>query len=136
MKVTYKDSLNYKLRERINTLPSTVVFFADLVDLSGKTQVSRGIKALIEEKELVKIGYGIYAKSRGSEYTDLPVIKGGFKQAALAALDRLGIIWESGQPEQDYNSGRSTQVPVRPTIKLKSRLRRQIGYGNMSLRYE
>jgi hypothetical protein len=136
MKVVYKDSLNFKLRERIREIDGPVVMFSDLADLSGKTQISRALKILVNAGELVRIGYGIYAKSFVSPYLDKPVIKGGFQEAALTALNRLGIKWELGKLTKDYNSSASTQVPVRPPIKLKSQLRRQIGCDGMILHYE
>jgi hypothetical protein len=60
--------------------------------------------------ELVKIGYGIYAKSYISEYMNKPVIKGGFDQACKEALTRLEIKWEPGSAEKAYNAGQSTKL--------------------------
>jgi hypothetical protein len=50
-----------------------------------------------------------------------------------AALNRLNIRWEPSEEELDYQAGRSTQIPVNPTTKLKDRFRRQLRYRDMEL---
>lgn len=133
MKVSYPASLKYKMQERLNRLDSQVILRSDFEDLGSIRQISRGLKALQKEGQLVKIGFGIYAKAYRSQYIDIPVIQGGFSTVSREALNRLGVKWEPGTAEQDYNAGRSTQVPLRPVIKLKSRFRRKIAYGQLAL---
>jgi hypothetical protein len=101
--------------------------------MANPRQISRCFKGLVEIGELVKIGYGIYAKAYISEYINRPVIKGGFGQACKKALTKLGVKWEPGSAEQAYNAGLSTQVPVRTIVKLKSRFRGHLNYGNRKL---
>ncbi len=84
-------------------------------------------------EELVKIGYGIYTKSYISENLNKPVIQGGFDQACKEALTKLGVKWEPGNAEKAYNTGLSTQVPVRVIVCLKSRFRGHLTYGNRKL---
>lgn len=133
MRMAYNDSLKYKIQERLNHLAGHVVMRRDLDDLGSFRQISRGLKALQKEGQLVRIGFGVYAKAYRSPYIDTPVIQGGFTTVSREALNRLGVQWEPGTAEQDYNAGRSTQVPVRPVVKLKSRFRRKIAYGQQAL---
>lgn len=136
MKVRYSDSLRYKLLQRLENTKKNVLLRSDFADLGSYRQISRGIKALINDKKLVKIGSGVYAKAYNSQYTKLPLITGGSTNAFIEALERLGVKWELGSAAQAYNSGESTQVPVRFIVKLKSRCRRKLYDGNMPLIFE
>ena len=136
MKVKYQDSLLYKIEQRIATSNSQVVLCRDLADLADKTQISRALKKLVKKGKLIKISYGVFAKAYYSARLNKPLLNGNPKDIFTEALSRLNVKWELGKMDQDYNLGRSTQIPVFTTIKLKSRLRREIGYGNLRLRYE
>lgn len=129
----YQNSLKFKVLGRIRQLPGNVVLRENIEDMGSPRQISRCLGVLVEMGELIKIGYGIYAKSYGSEYIDRPVIQGGFGQACKEALTKLGVDWEPGSAEQAYNAGLSTQVPVRTIVKLKSRFRGHLNYGNRKL---
>lgn len=129
----YKKSIKFKVLDRIQELPGNIVLREDIKDMASPRQISRCLQALAEMGELVKLGYGIYAKSYLSEYINKPVIKGGFDQACKEALTKLGINWEPGSAEQAYNAGLSTQVPVRIIVRLKTRYRGQLNYGNRKL---
>ena len=129
----YKNSFKFKVLDRIKRMTANVVLREDIEDMGSSRQVSRCFKDLVEMGELVKIGYGIYAKAYVSETLNKPVIQGGFGQACKEALTKLGIQWEPGSAEQTYNAGLSTQVPVRTVVQLKSRFRGHLTYGNRKL---
>jgi hypothetical protein len=114
-------------------MPGNVVLREDIEDISSPRQISRCFKALVEMGELVKIGHGIYTKAYVSEYLNKPIIKDGFDRSCREALTKLGIKWEPGNAEKAYNSGLSTQVPVRTVVCLKSRFRGHLNYGNRKL---
>ncbi len=132
----YQNSLKFKVLERIMQMPGNVVLRKDIEDMGSPRQVSRCFKDLIAMNKLVKIGQGIYAKARPSEYISRPIIIAGFGSACKEALTKLKVKWEPGTAEQEYNSGLSTQVPVRTIVRLKSRFRGQLGYGNRKLLIE
>lgn len=129
----YQNSLKFKVLDRIRQLSGNVVLRENIEDMGSPRQISRCLKTLVEMGELVKIGNGIYAKAYQSEYVERPVIQGGFGQACKEALTKLGVDWEPGSAEQAYNAGLSTQVPVRTIVKLKSRFRGHLNYGNRKL---
>lgn len=129
----YKNSMKFKVLERIQQLSGNVVLREDIEDMGSPRQISRCFKDLVEMGQLIKIGYGIYAKAYLSEYIKKPVIKGGFGQACKEALTKLGVAWQPGSAEQAYNAGLSTQIPVRTTVQLKSRFRGHLNYGNRKL---
>lgn len=75
-------------------------------------------------------------KAYVSKYTDIPLIKNGADSIFREALKRLNVAFEPGSAEQNYNAGKTTQVPVGNVVRLKSRCRRRIGYGNIKLVFE
>lgn len=132
-KAPWKQSLKLQMLERIQAIPGNVVLRSDIKELGSSRQVSRGLEALTNLGELVKIAYGVYAKAFRSPYLDKPVIKAGFGVACKEALNKLGVEWEPGQAEKDYNAGLSTQVPMRTIVRLKTRTRRHFADGNNKL---
>ena len=133
VKKYYKNSLKFNVLDKIKRMSDNIVVRADIQDMGSPRQISRCLKDLVEMGELTKIGYGIYAKSYISENINKPIIKVGFDQACKEALTKLNVKWEPGSAEKAYNAGKSTQVPVRLIICLKSRFRGHLTYGNRKL---
>jgi len=130
----YKNSLKFKVLDKIKQkIAGNVVVREDIEDMGSPRQISRCFKDLVEMGELVKIGYGIYAKAYVSKTLNKSLIQGGFGEACKEALTKKGIKWEPGSAEQAYNAGLSTQVPVRTILQLKSRYRGRLSYGNRKL---
>ncbi len=136
MRVKYIESLEYKILSRLKTIRGNVVLRKDFNDLGSYRQISRALNKLIEEKKLVKIGVGIYAKSYISKYTDIPLIQNGVDATFRQALTRLGIAYELSSAEKNYNAGKTTQVPTGNAVRLKSRCRRSLAYRNSKLIFE
>lgn len=140
MRLKYEEkSIEFKVLKRLKTIRSVVVLRRDFNELGSYSQISRVINKLISDKKLVRIGSGIYAKayiSKYTQYTDIPLIKNGTHSALREALRRLNIKFERGSAEQEYNEGKTTQIPVHNIVKLKERCRRRIGYRNSQLRFE
>lgn len=133
MTVKYKDSIEYKALQRIKKIRSNVVLRQDLMDLGSYRQVSRVFKKMMDDNKLVKIGAGVYAKAYLSEMLNVPIIQGGFEQACKEALTKKGIEWELSTAAQEYNAGRTTQIPVRTSVRLKSRYRGTLSFGKRKL---
>lgn len=136
MSKRYRNSFRDEILQYINTLPDNVMLRSDLEALGSPRQVSRAIKALVDDGLLVKMSYGVYAKAEKSPYNGRPIIKIGFTDACAEALTKLGADWEVGQAIRNYNEGKTTQVPVRFTVKLKSRVRREFACGRQKLYFE
>lgn len=136
MRVKYSESIEYKALNRLNAIRGSAVLRKDFDGLGSYRQISRAINKLIEEKKLVKVGRGIYAKAYLSKYSNTPLIKNGVDTTLRSALKRLGVAFEPGSAEKEYNEGKTTQVPVRNIVRLKSRCRRRIGYKNSELIFE
>jgi|SRR3990170_3007347 len=136
MKVKYQDSLKYKILKRISDLSGNVVLRSDLSDLGGYRPISYALKSLVTEGKLVRISFGIYAKTFKSEYTGKYILQGGFNAATIDALNRLGIKWDLTRMQKAYNEGKTTQVPAKPSVRLRSRCRRIFVLDKSKLVYE
>lgn len=132
----YKNTFRNKALDKIQSLEGEVVLWSDLNGLGSSRQISRALKDLVEDGVLIRIGRGLYAKATPSKYIDEPIISGGFDAVCLEALRRLNVRWELGQFIRDYNEGRSQQVPAHLDVRLKSRFRRTLTYGNNKFRFE
>jgi hypothetical protein len=133
MKVQFEKSITFKVLKRIQRLSGDVVLRSDIANIADPRQISRALNRLIEGGYLAKLGYGVYAKLARSTITQSTYLKEGVLPTMRAALNRLNIRWEASKEEQDYQAGRSTQIPANPTTKLKDRLRRQLRYRDMEL---
>ena len=136
MKTEQKSTFKIKLWGCIAQNQSNIILRKDVKNMSNPRQVTRGLNALVAEGKLVKLGYGVYAKAYLTEYTTQPILEGGFTNAYLTALERLGIRWEESSSQKAYNSGASTQVPTQDSVRLKSRYRGKLAYENRTLIFE
>jgi hypothetical protein len=136
MKVAEKNTIRYKALKRIQRLRSAVILRQDVQDLGTDRQVSRALKALVEEGFVVKIGYGVYAKAKKSTLTNDQYLPGGFLTIGREALNRLGVEWEISEAEKQYGLGNTQQIPANPPTKLNTRFRRHLSYRGREMRFE
>lgn len=136
MRVEYENSIEFKVLNRFKKIRGNIILRTDFDGLGSYRQISRVIKKLIFERKIVRIGSGIYAKAYISKYTDIPLIKNGIDSALRDALNRLNIKYERGSAEQEYNDGKTTQIPMHNIVRLKERCRRRIGYRKSQLKFE
>lgn len=125
-----------KMQTRIRRTRTDVFFPRDFADLGGEDQVLRGLRRLVRDNRLMRLGYGVYGRAAVSTLTGQPMLyaQDGFLGAARQALTKLGVAWEPTEAERAYNEGRSTQIPVNPAVRLKEgRFSRRLGYGDTEL---
>lgn len=134
----YRDSL----KQRIDHYAGQVFSRRDLSgDQSNREQLrlNRALNAFAEEGLLIKITHGLYAKAELMVFPDgskKPVLQASFEDVAIETLNKLGIKWEFGRAIQEYNAGKTTQVPTSFTIRLKSRFRGTISAEGRSILFE
>ncbi len=119
--------------QRIAELSGNVILRQDLADLGNPRQVSRALKTLLQEKKIIRFGYGIYVKAKYSRLIGESIMSVSFPEACIETLNRLGIKWELGTAIKDYNEGRTQQVPVQYILKIYKRFRRRLGDENREL---
>lgn len=129
-------TLEKKVRARIARKKSDVILRTDLEDLGGYDQVGRALRVLVSKGEIIKIGYGLYAKTVVSVVNGKRIPKKPLPGLAKEALQRLGVETTISSLEKDYNDGVTTQVPTGRVIAVKGRFSRKIGYNGVAVTYE
>mgnify|MGYP003557114096 FL=1 len=107
----------------------------DFFYLSDRDQVGRALRQLTREQFLVKIGYGVYVKTRVSEYTGKVLPYTDLRSIAEATLNKLGVGIFPTKYEIAYNTRQSTQVPSGFVVGVDKRISRKLSYGDASIKY-
>jgi hypothetical protein len=129
-------TLERKILRRIARKSANVLLRDDFKDLGGYDQVGRVLKHLAEKGEVVRIGYGLYAKAKTSSITGEIVPVATLPKLGKEALSRLKVETAPTKAELAYKEGRSTQVPTGRMIAVKGRVSRKIGYKGAYIAYE
>lgn len=129
-------TLETRLSKRIDRKRGDVFLRSDFNDLGGYDQVGRALRRLVRQGRLVKIGLGLYARTRPSLIDGAPTPAKGFRRLAVEALNRLGIETEPTRLERAYSAGHTTQVPAGRVVAVRKRVRRKIGYNGVTLSFE
>jgi len=130
------DTLETRLLARIERKRRNVFLRADFDDLGGYDQVGRVLRQLVREGRLLKLGYGLYTRARPSLIDGKPTPVKAVSDLAAEALGRIGIETAPTRLQDDYNAGRTTQVPTGRVIGVRSRVRRKISYNGIPLSFE
>ena len=130
------NTLEAKMRYRINKSKVSAFILSDFYDLSDRDQVGRVLRKMVKEQFLIKIGQGIFAKTKESKLTGKRVLETDFITTAKQALRKLKVKIFPSKAEQDYNSGKSTQVPTGLRIGVNKRISRTISYNGREISYE
>ena len=129
------ETLETRLNKRLVRKRGDVFLRSDFEDLGGYDQVGRVLRQLVREGKLLRIGQGLYARAVKSPFNDQPIPPKGLS-TLTEALNRLGIETAPSRMEQDYNAGRTTQVPTGRVVAVHGRVRRKIGYNGIALSFE
>jgi hypothetical protein len=131
-----RKTIEYRIFARISRKKCAVLLRQDFEDLGDYDQVGRALRKLATKGKIMKIGYGLYAKTKVSRFSGRLTLKKNLPEIATEALQRLGIETVPSTLEREYNAGRTTQVPTGRLIGIKSRVRRKIGYNGTYVSYE
>jgi len=129
-------ALEDKVLRRIRRMKKNVLMRGDFADLGGYDQVGRALGQLATKGRIIKIGYGLYAKAERSPLTGSIIPTRTLPTLAKEALLRLHVATVPSKLEEDYNMGKSTQVPTGRLIAVTSRISRKIGYNGAYISYE
>jgi len=129
---TLKDKILYRIRKsKENTF-----LVKDFLDLSDRDQILRVLRTLMNNKELIRVGKGVYTKARQSALTGDYIPKDNLRNIALTALNKLGVKILSTPEEIAYNNRLSEQVPNGLIIGVNKRVSRNISFNNARIKYE
>lgn len=107
----------------------------DFNDLAGYDQIGRVLRELVNEGQLLKVGYGVYTKARKNAITGkvMPAAPGGSAAVVIETLERLKVDYRLVGASDAYNSGKTTQIPASMQIKTSPRFKRTLSVGSSKL---
>ena len=124
------NTLESRVRYRLSRSKDSVFTPVDFLDLSDRDQTGRVLRKLVNERSLVKIARGLYAKTKTSSVTGETIPVKPLPALAKEGLTKIGVRVVPSCAEQAYNSGRTAQVPTGRVIAIKGkRVSRKIGYN-------
>jgi hypothetical protein len=124
-----RKTLRQRIEARMARKGDTAFLTREFTDLGSERHVLRALRQLVDEGKLVR--------AELSPVTQQPMLAGdGFGPVARQLLDKLHVDWEPTAAERAYNEGRSTQVPMTPMVRLRSRCARKLRYKTMELAFE
>ncbi|NTV21528.1 MAG: hypothetical protein HGA57_09135 [Chlorobium limicola] len=129
-------TVEYKIMARIARKKNAVFVRDDFSDVSDYDQVGRALRSLTKKGNLIRLGYGVYAKAKKSPINGAAVPVAPLPTLAKEALQRLGVETLPSRLEEAYNAGETTQVPTGRLIGVKGRVNRKLGYRGAFVSYE
>jgi len=130
-------SVQDRIQCSIDLSGDDVFLRSEFARFGGPSQISRVLRHLVASGQLVKLGVGIYAKSKPSRLTGKPIPVRPVDVLAPIALKKLGVSVNPSRLAAAYNAGISTQVPAGTVINTgKRRISRRIGFGGRFVKYE
>lgn len=122
--LTLKDKIKYRIRKsKENTF-----LVRDFMDLSGRDQILRALRALMKENEIIRVGKGVYTKAKKSFITGDYIPKDNLRTIAITALKKLGVKVMQTDDEKNYNARLTEQVPNEFIIGVNKRVSRNISF--------
>lgn len=129
--------LEDRIKRSITQRSSTVVLRADFAEMGSSSQVGRVLARLVKDGRLVKVSKGAFAKTRVNKFTGQPAPAATLEVIAAELFQKLGVQVEPSQLVKEYNSGKSTQIPMTAVVNTGNRrITRKISVGNRTLSYE
>lgn len=129
--------LEERLLRSVKKRAGNVILRSDIASLGSASQLSEALRALQRRGLLVRIGSGIYAKTRVSSVTGAVVPAGSLESLSQEALKRLGITVSSSSAAAAYNDSGTTQMPGKWVVHTgQRRIQRKISVGGRRLVYE
>ncbi len=130
-----------KLQERmlrsIQQRVGNIILRTEVARMGSPTQVTEVLRLLQNKGVIVRIGRGIYAKTRKSSITGAIIPAGSLETLATEALRKLGVMVGAGAAADAYNSGETTQLPGAFVANTgRRRISRKIEVGGRSVAYE
>ncbi|MGO3344747.1 MAG: DUF6088 family protein [Marinomonas sp.] len=125
-----------RIKTRVKRSKRSVFLRSDFKDIAEYDQVGRGLKNLVKDGLLMKIGYGLYTRIRQNRITGKPMPDNasGADGVLIEAMERLGVDYKLDNLSSLNISGESTQIPANIKIILNNpRFTRKISIGRQGI---
>lgn len=105
--------------------------------LGSRSAVQRALAQLVRDGQLVRIGVGVYARTKRSVLTGAVIPVAPLEVLAPEALSLFGIEVRPPKAFRDYNEGRSNQVPCTFVLNTgRRRITRRLQFNGNGPSYE
>ncbi len=129
--------LKQKLLRSIANRKGLVVLRSALEHLGSQSQVTRVLSELVKEEVLVRVSLGVYAKTRFNRFVGKRTVVGPFESIVEETFKKLNIKVTQGRALEDYNAGRTTQIPMQLQVRTPGRkISRNITVSGKNVTYE
>ncbi|MBD8571053.1 MULTISPECIES: DUF6088 family protein [Pseudomonas syringae group] len=129
--------LEDRMSRSIKQRASLVVLRSEFSNMGSDSQVGRVLARFVANGLLVRISKGAFAKARINQYTGKPTPAGTLEMIAAELFKKLNISITPSTLVAEYNSGKSTQIPMGTVVNTgRRRISRKVTVGNNTLVYE
>ncbi|NDP64296.1 MAG: S-adenosylhomocysteine hydrolase [Polaromonas sp.] len=130
-------NITERIKRSVVNRDGGVFLRAEFVRFGSPAQVGHALSQLTREGALVRRRLGIDAKAKPSVLTGKPIPIRPLEVLAPEVLKKLGITVTPSRLTQDYNAGRSTQLPCRIVLNTgKHRIARKLSFNGKAVQYE
>lgn len=129
--------LEDRMSRSIKQRAGVVVLRSEFAKMASDSQVGRVLAHFVEEGLLIRVSKGAFAKTRVNKFTGKLTPAGTLEMIAAELFRKLKISIEPSSLVSEYNSGRSSQLPMEGTVNTgRRRISRKVTVGNTTLSYE
>ncbi|EPM43143.1 S-adenosylhomocysteine hydrolase [Pseudomonas syringae] len=129
--------LEDRMSRSIKQRTSIVVLRSDFSKMGSDSQVGRVLARFVENGVLVRVSKGAFAKTRINQYTGKPTPAGTLEMIAAELFSKLKISIAPSTLVAEYNSGKSTQIPMGTVVNTgRRRISRKVIVGSNAVVYE
>jgi Family of unknown function (DUF6088) len=126
-----------RIKRSVANRADGVFLRSEFVHLGSPAQVGRALAQCTREGGLVRLGVGVFAKAKSSVLTGKPIPARPLEVLAPEVLKKLGVQVMPSRLMQDYNAGRSTQLPAGIVLNTgKRRIARSLSFNGKTVQYE
>ncbi|MEQ4676015.1 DUF6088 family protein [Providencia vermicola] len=129
--------LKQKLLRSIANRKGTVILRSELEHLGSKSQIGKVLAALVKEGIIIRVSLGVYAKTRFNRFAGKRTVAAPFESVVEETFQKLNVQVTQGQALEDYNAGKTTQIPMQLQIRTPGRkISRNITVSGKNVQYE
>jgi hypothetical protein len=126
-----------RIKISISKRKDDVFLKRDFMAMGSEAQVTRALRQLVASGFIIRFGVGVYAKAKKSALTGKPIPVRPVAVLAPDALKKMGVEVFPSKLVQDYNAGRTTQIPANEVVNTgRRRISRKLAFGNQKITYE
>jgi hypothetical protein len=105
--------------------------------LGSSAQTGRALRKLINDGMLIRLGVGVYARTKTSVLSGQPIPAKPLEVLAVQALEKLGVRIAESRLVAAYNSGRTSQIQAGVVLNTgRRRIKRKLGFNGKFVEYE